>query len=287
MCLVTGATGLVGRHLLPQLLERWQVVAIARSPDSQVAHPALSWLRGDLTDATLVNRLPARCDAVVHLAQSPRFRDFPAGVADVLAVNIGSTEWLARYAVQHGVRHFVYTSSGGVYAPSAAPLCESSPLAAPSTAGWYQASKIAAEALVQAYRDHFVPVVLRPFFVYGAHQQRHMLLPRLCDAVRDGRPVPLAGPHGLRLSLTHVDDVAAAIVQALTLATADTINVAGPDILSLREICEILAAHLGVSPHFDSTHGEPTPLVADRTHQSATLGIATRRFVDHVTSVLS
>jgi len=130
-------------------------------------------------------------------------------------------------------------------------------------------------------------VVLRPFFVYGAHQQRHMLLPRLCDGVREGRPVPLAGPDGLRLSLTHADDVATAIVRALTLTAADTINVAGPDVLSLREICEILGAHVGVSPQFSSTPGDPTPLVADRTHQTARLGPTTRRFVDHVTAVLS
>ena len=267
------------------LAEEWDVIAIARTEGE--ARPHVQHLVCDLATDYFVDGLPSRIDAVVHLAQSRRFREFPAGAADVLAVNVIATERLARYAASAGASHFVYASSGGVYAPSTAPFTEEAPIATPAQAGWYQASKLASEALLHAYRGLFVPVVLRPFFIYGAGQQRHMLIPRLCDTVRRGDAVPLAGEQGMLISPTHATDAARCIVKSLTLSEAATINVRGPDVLSLRVICELLGGALGVAPVFTNSGAAGPAYVGDDHRMNALLGASNAHFAEYLHTILT
>ena len=286
VCVLTGATGLVGRYLLPALSTTQHVIAIVRRA-ALAPLPNVTYVVGDLTRDDVYAQLPVNAQSVVHLAQSPRFREFPDGVADVLAVNVASTERLTRYALHAGASHFVYASSGGVYASSHDPLREDAPLAAPAHAGWYQASKMAAEALVHAYRAHFVSVVLRPFFVYGRGQQRHMLLPRLADAIRAGTPVQLAGTDGMRLSTTSATDVASAIMASLQLTSPQTINVAGPRALTVREICTLLGDGIGREPTFQVGAEAAGDFVADLAQMTALLGAPQHEFSSTISTVLA
>lgn len=282
VCVVSGAGGLVGRHLLP-LMAEWDVIAIVRQPGD-----ALPWVRyhvHDLTDVSALDALPAHADAVIHLAQSRRFREFPEGAADVLAVNVAATERLARYAAQAGARHFVLTSSGGVYAPSSAAFSEDAPLSTPQLAGWYQASKLAAEAIAHAHRGALVPVVLRPFFVYGSGQQRQMLMPRLWDTIRRNDVVQLAGPDGMYFSPTHANDAARAVLRALQLTEPATINVRGPEVVSLRTVCEMIGQQLQIKPQFMCSPSAGPSYVADAQRMERLLGVATCHFADHVASI--
>jgi len=247
---VTGAAGLVGQHLLPRLARHWNVFALSRGA-APAGRPNITWFERDLANADFTSGLPERIDAVVHLAQSRRFREVPEGNADVLAVNVAATEQLARYATRAGASHFVLASTGSVYAPTNTTITESSPLGTPEALGWYAASKLAAESVAMAYKSRLVPVVLRPFFVYGAGQHRGMLVPRLADAIERGESVTLTGEDGMWLAPTHASDAASAFVAALSLEGAATVNVCGPEILSLRAVCETLGAVIGRAPSYD------------------------------------
>ncbi len=281
---VTGAGGLVGRHLVPMLAEHWDVVAVARAEGDARSH--VQNVVRDLATDGFADGLPAKVDAVVHLAQSRRFREFPEGAADVLAVNVASTERLLAYAAAAGASHFVYASSGGVYAPSSAAYHEDGAVASPAQAGWYQASKLAAEALVHGYRTRLVPVVLRPFFIYGAGQRRHMLIPRLADTLKRGDAVQLAGLDGMHISPTHASDAARCIVRSLQLREPATINVRGPEVLSLRTIGEMLASAMDVPARFVTNDNTGPDYVADDARMRALLGDAECRFAEHLHTIL-
>jgi nucleoside-diphosphate-sugar epimerase len=137
---------------------------------------------------------------------------------------------------------------------------------------------MAAEALVHAHRHAFTPVVLRPFFIYGVGQHRDMLLPRLCDTIRAGRPVHLTGHDGLVISPTHASDAARCVMRALDLTAPATINVRGPEVLSLRAMCDRLGTTLGIPPQFVCTN-EPAPtMVADDQLMTSRLGAAVGTF---------
>lgn len=269
--LVTGARGLVGTHLLEGHGGRFRFHALER--------PA-----GDLSRPIDPAALPERIDGVVYLAQSSRFREFPEGAADMFQVNVARPLELIEEARARGATHFVYASTGSVYAPGDAPLSEADP--APAN-GFYASSKRAAEQLLANYGPQMSVMLLRFFFVYGAGQKRDMLMPRLADSVRDGRAVSLQGQDGIRFQPLHAADAAQAAVAALSVKGSHTINVAGPEALSMREVCEAAGRRMGREPVFNAdAAATPKHLVADTTLMERLLGPATRRFEDGVADIV-
>ena len=285
--LVTGATGLVGSHLLPLFDSDQEIHVLSRSaPDSapaaNVVHHQLD-LAGDF-DA---DALPARIDGVVYLAQSNHFRDFPERAFDIFEVNVASPLRLLDYARRAGAKCFVSASSGGVYGSGERGLSEDHLIPASGNLGFYLSTKLCGEILAENYAPFMNVAVLRLFFAYGAGQKRTMLIPRLVDNIAAGNPISLQGRDGIRINPVHAVDAARAVKAALDLEGCARINVAGPDILSIREIGEIIGRKLGREPVFavDETKlGEN--LIGDIDRMSGQLVAPERRFEDGVTELL-
>lgn len=262
-CVITGATGLIGSHVLPELARDWEVVAVTRRPPpaadggATIAHVPL-----DLAAPWNAAGLPAEADVVVHLAQSAAFREFPDRAQEILTVNTHSTVRLLDYARATGARTFVLASSGGI-GDSHAP---------PRDLGFYLGTKLCAEILAKAYLPYLNIVILRFFFVYGPGQRADMLIPRLVTSVREGRPIMLQGPDGLRLNPTDVTDAARAVQLAMTLDHSANIDIAGPDVVSLRELGAIIGRYVHRAPAFAQTDDTaPNHLVADTGEMSRLL----------------
>lgn len=253
--LITGASGLVGSRVAALLSEEHDVFALCRQPSLEA--PIRSVL-GDLSLPELPAGLPESADVVVHLAQSARFREFPDGAPDVFAVNVASTARLLDWARRAGVRHFILASSGAVDHPGA-PF------------SYYVASKKSAELLVESYAPILTTLVIRFFFVYGPGQRRSMLVPRLIDNVRAGTDIAIAG-DGARLNPIFVEDAARAVAAAVTRQTQGVINIGGPEVLTLREMANAIAASAGREARFvDDPRQMPADLVGDITRMRAEL----------------
>jgi nucleoside-diphosphate-sugar epimerase len=268
--LLTGATGLLGRQLLGRLIARHEVHVIGRrEPASAV--PGVHYHLIDLATDWSPSRLPARADRVIHLAQSTHFRDVPARALDVFQVNVATTAKLLDYSLRAGARQFLYASSGGVYGAGSQAFHENSPIVPPGQLGYYLGSKLSGEVLVQSYVPHLQALVLRFFFIYGPGQSRGMLVPRLVDNVRAGRPVLLQGSEGIRINPIHVSDAAQAVVGALETAGSATFNVAGSQIVSIRAVAEMIGATVGKTPVYEMSAGEGRDLVGDNRAMRARL----------------
>lgn len=267
--LLTGGTGLVGGALLQLLEESAEAYVLGRNvpPTTARSH----WIKHDLA-SQLPHEMPAGIDTVIHLAQSLRFRDFPEAASDIFEVNVGSTARLLDWASRVGVRRFVYASSGGIYGHGDEGFREDDIIRSPATLGYYLASKWSAELLVEAYQAEFIVVILRFFFVYGPRQRESMLIPRLAAAVKAGQPVSLHGPDGIRINPIYVADAATAAKAALQIDHSARVNVAGPDVLSIREIAEIIGRQVGREPSFSVAADDlPRHLVGDISRMRALL----------------
>ena len=73
-----------------------------------------------------------------------------------------------------------------------------------------------------------------------ASRKRSMLIPRLVDSVREGKPILLQGQSGIEINLIHASDAAFATQAALSLVGCHRINVAGPNVLSLGKYVSLL-----------------------------------------------
>ena len=270
--LITGSTGLIGQHLLARLGPPHELFALTREatlPD--LAN--VTWIRHDRTAPALPADMPEGIDAVIHLAQSPHFREFPEQASHIFGVNVQSTMQLLDWARRTNVSRFIYASSGGIYGHGEHEFSEDDSVIARDPQGFYIASKRAGELLVENSAPCFAVTILRFFFVYGLGQRPGMLVPRLVRSVAEGQPITLQGPDGLRLNPVHVSDAVAAIVQALGLEESHKINIGGPEILTLRRIGEIIGETLGKAPvfHVDEA-ATPNHLVGDIRKMSALLG---------------
>lgn len=273
-CLVTGAAGLLGSHLLPHLQQDYELHAVTKretgvdSPFPKQCHV----IHADLTDETFCRAFPEKIDVIVHLAQSNSFRTFPEKALDIASVNTLSTLRLLDYARRAGAKHFVYASTGGVYQAGNGICTEDRALTVQSQAGMYYASKFSGELFVDAYAQMMTTAVLRFFFIYGPGQHRHMLIPRLVQSVLDGNPIVLQGENGIKINPIYVADAAHAVKSALKLPYSTIVNVAGTEVLSLREMGVIIGEAVGKAPVFDSDFSKkPLDLVGDLRKMKQTL----------------
>jgi len=176
--LVTGATGLVGAHVVARLLKepsRWRVRALVRTPNrlGKALEPfhadtgALEVCEGDVADAKSVESAVTGCDAVVHAAGifSHDTRDRPL----MQRTNVEGTRLVLAAAHGAGVDPIVYVSSYlALFPPRAAVQSADDPVTHPK--GAYARTKADAERIARALQRRKAPVVcLYPGAIHGPY----------------------------------------------------------------------------------------------------------------------
>lgn len=231
---VTGATGLLGSHVVPACVEAGHDLTCLVRPDAPVP-PSLEGRR--LHRGTLPDLDPSSlcgCDAVVHAASlTPSRGDRPEMRGGYRRVNVEGTAALLTACQAAGARRFVYISTAAV-------LFE-----------WrrnaYSLSKLDAEELVS--RGPTPWVILRPAEIYGPGRVwdtlRQQLLRRRLLFVRRGVP--------RMIQPVYVGDVAAAVVSALQSDSAGhRYAIAGREAVTyerfLREVRAAIGARYAILP---------------------------------------
>jgi nucleoside-diphosphate-sugar epimerase len=248
--LVTGASGFVAPHLIEALVARGdEVVATARDasriPEGRGIEPLPLDLAAPLDDVAL----PA-VDAIVHLAQANV--PYPERALELYRVNTLSTLGLLDACSRTGARHFVHASSGTVYGLGDEPFRESDPVRHHQL---YATTKIHAEDLVARYADQLDGAVsLRLFAPYGPGQVNRMI-PGIIGRVRAGTPVSLNQGGRPRMNPIYIADAVAAILAALRADGHRIVNVAGDEIVTIRQIAEAAGRAVGAEPVFEDGGG--------------------------------
>jgi nucleoside-diphosphate-sugar epimerase len=261
--LVTGASGLVGGAFIKAMPHDVELILLGRRAPQDCARHIHS-IEHDLSASRLPS-LPNEVDTIVHLAQERDYRTFPERAAPVFAINTAATLQLLDWGRATGVRRFVLASTGGLYAPSTAPATEKSPIKiSDGPLAFYFGTKQGAEILAQSFQGLMNVAILRFFFVYGAKQASTMLFPRLIASVGEDRPIHLAGKDGLIFNPIHANDAGAAVVAATFLNDNLLVNVAGPEIVTLRSLGEQIGKLVGRRAKFEGAAEAVSPsMVAD------------------------
>jgi UDP-glucose 4-epimerase len=284
--LVTGATGFIGASLLRALARKGhEAIAAVRRHDADVRGcETVVW---DIGEARRPIPVPFGVDAIVHAAQSRNYRALPADGSEMFRVNVAGAWALLDYAAEIGVSRFCMLSSGAVYQPFRGELREDAPVAPTDFLG---ATKLAAEVLARPYEGRFAISVLRLFFPYGPGQ-RNRLVPDIVERVRAGKPVQLSSDgEGVRIAPTYVEDIAEIVVAAVTEGWTGTMNVASPQVMSLRELAELIGEVVCRAPIFETTDRETIRIVPvlDRLKANFDIGrftpfeLALRRIAAHL-----
>lgn len=254
ICLVTGATGALGPSVVSAFHEKgYGVRAFARrlAPPG-LFDPSINFLRGDILDEEALARALDGVDVVIHLAALLHIFDPPPSLrAEYERVNVLGTEKLIRACEGAAVKRIVYFSTIAVYGYTAnRVLTETS---SPEPEGWYGRTKLEAERIILAARDHGgqpIATILRLAAVYGSRVVGNYR--RLVQALARRRFIPLGRGDNHRALIYDKDVARAAVLAAEHPAAAGEIfNVSDGATPTLSDIIGSICAALGRSaPRF-------------------------------------
>lgn len=265
---VTGGAGFIGTHVC-QLLTAQGVHVVAYDnlttgdPDGLVG-AAQQLVMGNVLDAEPLAETIKGADAVIHLAALTSVPDSLKNPSLFHQVNAGGTLNVLRAAHATGA-HVVLASSAAVYGRQIlVPVDELAPLRPTNP---YGASKAAAEMYLSAYQAQGLSgVALRMFNVFGPGQctypQHAALVPSLCRAALDGKPLPIHGDGSQRRDFVYVGVVASAIACAVVgrVNAVLPINVASGRDASVLDVADAIQTVLGRQLPVEHT---PAPRAGD------------------------
>lgn len=248
--LVVGATGVIGRQLVPQLIAAGdQVSATTRSPAKA------DWLRAAGADPLVVDGLDARAvsdaasmaepEVIVHemtaIPARLNMRNFDKSFAGTNALRTVGVDNVLEAATKHGIRRVIVQSyAGWPNARSGGPVkTESDPLDADPPAD-QRASMAAIQHLERAVTSAPLDgIALRYGSLYGpgASDMFVSMLKR--------RMVPVIG-HGAGIwSFLHVTDAASATVAAVHGGPTGVYNIVDDDPAAVAEWLPLVARAVG------------------------------------------
>ena len=217
--LVTGATGLVGSHVVERLVrDGWEVRALVRDvarARSGGGLDATELVTGDVLDADAFARAAQSCEVVFHTAAAVTAS---GGWDAYRRPNIEGTTNAIGAAERAGAR-LVHVSSvavyggGSRYSADGRRTDEDTPFAPLHESSFYARSKRDSEAIVlQAHRDGRIwATALRPDVIYGRNDRQ--FVPRIGKLLSRGF-APLIGGGTTTLAVVHAANVADGVVRA-------------------------------------------------------------------------
>ncbi|MFA7665106.1 MAG: complex I NDUFA9 subunit family protein [Burkholderiaceae bacterium] len=227
--LVIGGSGFIGSRVVAELVARGKRVLVPSRYRMGARHllslPTVEVVEADVHDDTVLAGLVGRADAVINLVGQLHDRRGKPWGPGFEAAHVRLPARIAAACLAAGVDRLVHVSALGVV--------EGGETSAPSM---YLRSKAAGE---QAVRTSGLKgwTILRPSVVYGS-EDRFL---NLFASLQRWLPVIIVGRADAKFQPIHVSDVARALANALD--EPDTIGktyeLAGPDVLSLRELIKL------------------------------------------------
>jgi UDP-glucose 4-epimerase len=257
-CLVTGGAGFIGSHIVKRLLREGvdEVVVLdnfvsGREDLLNGIIDKVELIRGDVTDAELVEKVMEDVDVVFHEAAQA---DVPASLrkpALDFEVNGLGTLNILRAALKNDVKRVVYASSASVYgnnvfSPQDRRFIESQALSPLSP---YAASKLSGEMLCTAYYHSFglKTTSLRYFSIYGPGEipkknSYSLVVSIFVPQAIQGKGLVLFGGGNQVRDFTHVEDVAYVNLLAAvkTEAVGKVINVGTGKATTIKDLAIIV-----------------------------------------------
>ena len=217
--LVTGGGGFLGRYIVEQLVARGEPVRVfCRHEPNGLTLDRVSWHRGDVRD---VEAVAAACQGITTVFHCAAIPGIWGPWSHFHEVNTRGTLNLLSAARSVSATRFVYTSSPSVVFDGSDHLDADETLPYPRKflCAYSRSKSLAEIAVLEANGDSdMATVALRPHLIWGPRDNH--LVPRLIQQTLAHR-LRQVGRGDNRVSMTYVENAAAAHLQAADLLTPD------------------------------------------------------------------
>jgi nucleoside-diphosphate-sugar epimerase len=242
--LVTGASGFIGSHCVPLLVEAGYDVhgVVPEGVEPQAA--GITWHSADLLERDQVRQLmdEVRPTHLLHLAWFVEPGEFWRSSENLRWLQSGLD--LVRSFADAGGERSVMAGTCVEYAPSTEPLLEGVTPIGPTTL--YGACKAALHLSSSAfYEERGVSRAWgHIFYLYGPREHPGRLVPSVISALGEGTTFVCQHPHDVR-DFLHVEDVASAFVALLGSEVEGAVNIASGEPTAVGELVTTLAGVMG------------------------------------------
>lgn len=276
---VTGGSGFFGAWLLESFAYAnraaslsAQATVLTRDPNAfrnkfphLAADSSIALIVGDVRDFDF----PAgNFHAVIHAAAESYARTTPSSPADELATILQGTSRTLEFAATHGVRKFLYVSSGAVYGrqPAAIAHLEEDFAGAPApyaANAAYAEGKRGAEALCAAFAEQYPMAckIARCFAFVGPHLplDAHFAIGNFIRDAMRGECIRVNGDGTPKRSYMYAADLAAWLWHILFRGPSlDPIHVGSGDAIAMAELARLVAQTIAPAcPVQIARHADP------------------------------
>ncbi len=202
--LVTGGAGFIGSNFVRYFLEQYPTYSIVNLDKLTYAgnldnlsdlqeNPRHHFVRGDITDKTLVDRLSQETEAIIHFAAETHVDRSIVDPDDFIQTNVNGTAVLLGCSRRHQHRLFLHISTDEVYGSCPEGEFREDTLLSPSSP--YSASKASSDLLVSSYNKTYgLPTVItRCSNNYGPYQFPEKLIPLMITNALEDKALPVYG----------------------------------------------------------------------------------------------
>jgi nucleoside-diphosphate-sugar epimerase len=248
---VTGASGFIGSHLIPLLLQSGLDVAILARQGSSMQRlrdhiEKLTVIRGDLSDLDRLSDALSdfQPEACVHLAWYAEPGSYLHSRENLN--HLFNSLRLLELMIEMGCKQAVMVGTCAEYDTDTGYLKETSPVK-PSTV--YAASKLSLAILGgQIARDADIKFVwARLFYLYGRTEDSRRMVPAVVNSLL--RDVPFRATRGEQIrDYLHVEDAASALRFILRRGLSGVFNISSGTPVTVRNVMEWIGEMIG-KPH--------------------------------------
>jgi UDP-glucose 4-epimerase len=269
---VTGAAGFIGSNLVDRLLKEgvevvgWDNLSTGQEEFLSGARTSkkFRFVVGDTLDLPALNGAMAGCDFVFHLAANADVRFGLDHPEKDLQQNTVATFHVLEAMRTNGLKRIVFSSTGSVYGEAELiPTPEDAPF--PMQTSLYGASKVAGEALIQAYCEGygFEGYIFRFVSILGERYTHGHVFDFYRQLLEHPGRLKVLGDGHQRKSYLYVQDCIQAILHVIGQERAskakrrcEVFNLGAAEYCTVRDSISWICNRLGLQPELEFTGGE-------------------------------
>ena len=210
--LITGGTGNLGKVVVMLLHEKELKISVLTSHNKLQNSENIDFVKGDLTNRESLFDLKSKFDIIIHCASNPLNSDL---------IDIKGSQNLLDTVVHNKTEHFIYISIVGVDKSSFK----------------YYRNKNRVENMIKESGI--------PYTIIRGTQFHDLILQRIIHSIDKGKGTKLLVPENLRFQSIDKKDVAKKVYEVIEQGPKnETINIGGPEILTLDKMLDVYLALL-------------------------------------------
>lgn len=260
-CLVVGANGFIGSHLVDELAHMGhEVTAFDRFSNQQVAYSAkdVIQLSGDFMNNADVGQAVRDQQFVFHFVSTTTPATAENDPTLDVRTNIASSIELLQQCVEAGVQKVSFASTGGaIYGDQPGHGAISEETAALPVSP-YAIGKLAIEGYLRYFGRKYglESVAFRISNPYGPRQRANKkqgVIPIFLNRLAEGLPLTVFGDGSMIRDYLYVEDAVRMIGETVGMATAhDVYNIGSGEGATLSELLAVIESVTGIEPEIET-----------------------------------